>query len=127
MNPLKRFESTAYALLRIMAGFLFAFHGAQKLLGMFGGQRVALASMPGAAGIIEFIGGILVMIGLFASPAAFIASGEMAFAYFMVHQPTGTWPIQNRGELAALYAFVFLFIATRGGGPLSVDGIRGRG
>jgi putative oxidoreductase len=128
MNPLKRFEPTAFALLRIVAGLLFAFHGAQKLLGMFGGHRVPLASLPGAAGIIEFFGGLLVAIGLFASPVAFICSGEMAYAYFMVHQPRGTWPIQNGGELAALYAFIFLFVAARGAGSLSADGgIRGRG
>jgi putative oxidoreductase len=120
MNPLKRFEPTAYALFRIVAGFLFACHGLQKLLGVLGGHRVALASMPGAAGIIETVGGLLVMIGLFASPAAFICSGEMAFAYFMVHQPRGVWPIQNAGEPAALFCFVFLFIATRGAGSLSV-------
>jgi putative oxidoreductase len=120
MNALKRFEPTAYALLRIVAGFLFACHGLQKLVGVLGGHRVALASMPGAAGIIETFGGLLVMIGLFTSPVAFICSGEMAFAYFMVHQPRGGFPIQNQGELAVLYCFVFLFIATRGGGFLSV-------
>lgn len=120
MNALKRFEPTAYALLRIVAGFLFACHGLQKLLGVLGGQRVALASMLGAASLIETVGGLLVMIGLFTSPAAFICSGEMAFAYFMVHQPKGTFPIQNAGEPAVLYCFIFLFIATRGGGFLSV-------
>ncbi|PYR89088.1 MAG: DoxX family protein [Acidobacteria bacterium] len=125
MNALKRFESIAYSLLRIVAGFLFVFHGLQKILGMFGGPRFALASMPGAAGIIEIVGGVLVMIGLFATPAAFICSGEMAFAYFMVHQPKARWPIQNQGELAVLYAFLFLFIATRGNGVISVG--RGRG
>jgi putative oxidoreductase len=120
MSLLKRFEPTAYALFRIVAGFLFACHGLQKLLGVLGGHRVALASMSGAAGIIETVGGLLVMIGLFASPAALICSGEMAFAYFMVHQPKGVWPIQNGGEPAALFCFVFLFIATRGAGFLSV-------
>jgi len=120
MNPLKRFEPTAYALLRIAAGFLFVCHGLQKLLGVLGGHRVALASMPGAASIIETVGGLLVAIGLFTSPAAFICSGEMAFAYFMVHQPRGTFPIQNAGEPAVLFCFIFLFIATRGGGFLSV-------
>jgi putative oxidoreductase len=125
MNPLKRFEPTAYALFRLVFGFLFVCHGLQKLLGVLGGHRVALASMPGAAGIIETVGGLLVMIGLFTSPAAFICSGEMAFAYFMQHQPRGTLPIQNGGEPAALYCFVFLFIATRGAGFLSVG--KGRG
>ncbi|NUR53072.1 MAG: DoxX family protein [Acidobacteria bacterium] len=118
---LKRFEPTAYALLRIVAGLLFMFHGLQKLFGLVGGQRMALASLPGIGGAIELIGGLLVMIGLATSPAAFICSGEMAAAYFMVHQPRGGWPIQNQGELAAIYAFVFLFIAARGGGMLSVD------
>ena len=118
---LKRFEPTAYALFRIVAGFLFLFHGLQKLLGLFGGHRVAIASLPGVAGIIELVGGVLVMIGLATSPAAFICSGEMAAAYFMAHQPRGGWPIQNQGELAALYCFVFLFIAARGGGALRVE------
>lgn len=120
MNVLNRFEPTAYALLRIVAGFLFACHGLQKLLGLLGGHRVALASLPGAAGVIETVGGLLVMIGLFTSPVALICSGEMAFAYFMVHQPRGTLPIQNGGEPAVLFCFIFLFIATRGGGFLSV-------
>jgi putative oxidoreductase len=120
MNALKRFEPTAYALLRIVAGFLFACHGLQKLLGLLGGHRVALASLPGAAGVIETVGGVLVMIGLFTSPAALICSGEMAVAYFMAHQPRGTFPIQNGGEPAVLFCFIFLFIATRGGGFLSV-------
>jgi putative oxidoreductase len=120
MNPLKRLEPTAYALLRIVAGLLFACHGLQKLLGLLGGHRVALASLPGAAGIIETFGGLLVMIGLFTSPVAFICSGEMAYAYFTVHQPRGTFPIQNGGEPAALFCFIFLLIAARGGGWLSV-------
>jgi putative oxidoreductase len=120
MNALKRFEPTAYALLRIVAGFLFACHGLQKLLGLLGGHRVPLASMLGVASIIETVGGLLVMIGLFTSPVALICSGEMAFAYFMVHQPRGTLPIQNGGEPAVLFCLIFLFIATRGGGFLSV-------
>jgi putative oxidoreductase len=120
MNPFKRFEPTAYALLRIVAGFMFICHGLQKLLGVLGGHRVALASMLGGASIIETVGGLLVMIGLFTSPAAFICSGEMAFAYFMVHQPRGAFPIQNGGEPAVLYCFIFLFIAARGAGFLSV-------
>ena len=121
MKFLRRFEPQAYTLLRIVAGLLFLFHGLQKF-GVLGGEMVPLASMRGAAAIIETVGGVLIMIGLATSPVAFICSGEMAYAYFNSHQPRGTWPIQNQGELAALYAFVFLFIATRGGGMLSVDG-----
>jgi putative oxidoreductase len=116
----KRFEPYAYALLRIVAGLLFLFHGLQKLFGMYGGQAVELVSLRGLAGIIELVGGAMIMIGLSTSPVAFIASGQMAFAYFMSHQPQAFWPIQNRGELAALYCFVFLYISTRGSGPLSV-------
>lgn len=123
MNALRRFEPYAYALLRIVAGLLFMFHGLQKF-GLLGGEMVPLASMRGAAAVIETVGGLLIMIGLQAAPVAFICSGEMAYAYFTMHQPRGTWPIQNNGELAALYAFIFLFIATRGAGPLSVSGGR---
>lgn len=123
---LERFEPYAYALLRIVAGLLFTFHGLQKLFGMYGGNAVELMTIPGMAGLIETVGGALIMIGLFASPAAFIASGEMAYAYFVMHQPKGTWPIQNGGELAALYAFIFLYISTRGSGIWSVDWLRGR-
>ena len=122
MKPiLGRFEGPAYALMRVVAGFLFAFHGAQKLLGMFGGQQVPMMSIYWFAGVIELVGVALIMIGLLTSIAAFIASGEMAYAYFTSHVPKGTWPIENGGELAALYCFVFLYIAARGGGALSVD------
>jgi putative oxidoreductase len=121
MRFLRRFEPQAYAMLRIVAGLLFMFHGLQKF-GLLGGQMVPLASMFGAAAVIETVGGLLIMIGLATSPVAFLCSGEMAYAYFTAHQPRGTWPIQNGGELSALYAFIFLFIATRGGGMLSVDG-----
>jgi putative oxidoreductase len=120
MNALKRFEPTAYALFRIVVGFLFICHGLQKLLGALGGHRVPLASMLGAASIIETFGGLLVMIGLLTSPAALICSGEMAFAYFMVHAPKSLWPIQNGGEPAVFYCFAFLYISARGGGFLSV-------
>ncbi len=126
MGFLGRFEPQAYALMRIVAGLLFMFHGLQKF-GMYGGKQVELASLLGAAAIIELVGGALLMIGFAAAPVAFIASGEMAYAYFTAHQPNGTWPIQNQGELAALYAFVFLYIATRGSGIWSVDGARSGG
>jgi putative oxidoreductase len=116
-----------YALLRIVTGFMFMFHGLQKVFGMFGGTP------PGAppfiiygAGLIELVGGILVMIGLFAGPAAFISSGTMAFAFFMGHAIPNSHilPIVNKGELAALYCFVFLYIAAHGSGIWSVDAAR---
>ena len=119
--PLSRFVEPSYAILRIAAGLLFAFHGAQKLFGMFDGTARPLVSLMGLAGIIEFAGGILVMIGLLAGLVAFVASGQMAFAYFLAHAARGGWPIQNEGELAALFCFVFLFIAARGAGIWSVD------
>jgi putative oxidoreductase len=121
VKALRRFEPYAYAFLRIVAGLLFLFHGLQKF-GLVGGQMVPLMSKFGAAAVIETVGGVLIMIGFQAAPVAFIASGEMAYAYFTAHQPRATWPIQNGGELAALYSFIFLYIATRGAGVLSVDG-----
>ena len=123
--PLARLSEPAYAAFRIVFGALFAFHGAQKILGMFGGRVAAVGTQPWAAGMIELVGGILIAIGLLAGLAAFIASGEMAAAYFLAHAPRGTWPIENQGELAVLYCFAFLYIAARGAGTLSVDGVRG--
>jgi putative oxidoreductase len=123
---LGRFAEPFYALLRIVAGFLFACHGAQKLFGALGGQQVELASFMGIAGIVEFGGGVLVLVGLFGSWAAFLASGQMAVAYFKAHAPQGFWPIGNHGELAALFAFVFLYIAARGSGTWSLDKLRGK-
>ena len=118
---LGKWSEPFYAVLRIVAGVLFAFHGAQKLFGSFGGQQVAdYASKMGVAGIVEFVGGILIAIGLFASWAAFLASGQMAVAYWTVHASQGTWPIENGGELAVLYCFVFLYVAARGAGIWSV-------
>lgn len=115
-----RFAETGYVLLRVVAGLMFAQHGAQKLFGVLGGSRVALVSQLGLAGIIEFVAGVMIAAGIFPRWAALIASGEMAYAYFTRHAPNGFWPIANRGELAVLYCFVFLFIALRGGGPFSV-------
>jgi putative oxidoreductase len=115
-----------YALLRIVAGILFMAHGTQKLFGWPGGSPpVEIASMMGVAGIIELVAGFLIAIGLFASWAAFIASGEMAVAYFMAHVPNGWAPILNQGELAVLYCFLFLYIASQGAGIWSVDAARG--
>jgi putative oxidoreductase len=120
-TPLFRFVEPTYAAMRIVVGFLFAFHGGQKLFGMFGGTARPIASQMGFAGLIEFGGGLLVMIGLLGGLAAFICSGQMAFAYFLSHAPRGGWPIQNDGELAALLCFVFLFISARGSGIWSMD------
>jgi len=102
--------------MRIVVGLLFACHGAQKLFGVLGGQQAELASKFGVAGIIELVGGVMIAIGFLTGTAAFIASGEMAYAYFTAHMPKGGAPIQNGGELAVLYCFVFLYIASRGVG-----------
>jgi len=118
---LGRFSPQFYALMRIAAGLLFACHGAQKLFGLFGGQHVPLASMFGVAGIIEFFGGLMIAIGFLTGTVAFIASGEMAYAFFTAHLPRGPIPIRNGGELAVLYCFVFLYIASRGVGIWGVD------
>lgn len=119
---LGRFTPQIYALMRIVAGLLFACHGAQKIFGVMGGQKMEYASMMGLAGFIELIGGLLIAIGLVTGYAATLASGEMAAAYFMAHAPKGGMPIQNGGELAVLYCFVFFYIAARGAGVWSVDG-----
>ena len=122
-----------YALLRIVFGLMFLTFGLQKL-GMFSGQAVPLFSWPfGFAGMIEMVAGVLITIGLVAKPAAFLASGEMAVAYFMVHQfglvqigqPAGALPVQNGGIPAVLFCFAFLYIASRGSGIWSVDAMRG--
>ncbi len=118
---LGRLAPYCYAALRIVAGVLFAFHGLQKLFGMFGGRQAPLMSQFGLAGSIEVVCGLLIAIGLLTSLAAFIASGEMAAAYFIAHAPQGPVPIQNGGELAVLYCFLFLYIAARGGGALAVQ------
>ncbi|MBC6992342.1 DoxX family protein [Hymenobacter sp. BT491] len=121
------YTSYAYALLRLVAGLLFALHGSQKLLGFPGdGHPVPLGSLMGVAGIIELVGGLLIMVGLFARPAAFLASGEMAVAYFMAHFPQSPWPAVNHGEPAILFCFLFLLIAAAGAGVWSLDGLRNR-
>jgi putative oxidoreductase len=117
----ERYAVHLYALMRIVFGFLFIFHGLQKIFGLFGGRTAELLSLRGLAGTIEIVAGALIMLGLYTRPAAFIASGQMAAAYFMSHQPAGLWPIQNRGELAALYCFGFLYIAARGKGAWGFD------
>ena len=120
MPFLNLFSDLLYSLMRLIAGFLFACHGAQKLFGVLGGPQMIHNPMMLAAGIIEFIGGVLIALGVFTTFAAFVASGEMAFAYFMGHAPHGFWPILNHGELAVVYCFVFLYIASRGDGVWSL-------
>jgi putative oxidoreductase len=112
------------SVLRIIAGFLFIAHGAQKLFGFLaqpGTPTPPLMSQMGIGGVLEFVGGLLLMLGLFTRPVAFILSGTMAVAYFQMHAPRGFWPLQNRGELAVLYCFLFLFLAVAGGGEWSLD------
>lgn len=122
-----KYSSHCYALMRMVAGFLFLWHGTQKLLGFPIGMPPGVpAYVTYIAGPIELIGGILIMIGLFTHWAAFLASGLMAFAYWIGHGTTAPLPIQNSGELAALYCFVFLFIASQGGGIWSIDAVRKR-
>jgi putative oxidoreductase len=121
MGWLSRHAERVYALLRIVTGILFACHGAQKLFGALGGTAMTSNPTMLAAGIIEFGGGLLIAIGLLTSWAAFLASGQMAVAYFMVHAKGGFWPIINKGELAVVYCFLFLYIAAHGSGPYGAD------
>lgn len=123
---LGRYSAHLYAFLRIVAGLMFALHGTQKLFGWPGGKAPAAKAVMQFAGAIELAGGVLIAIGLFASIAAFISSGTMAVAYFWRHAPEGFWPIVNKGELAVLYCFVFLYIAAHGAGIWSVESARRR-
>jgi putative oxidoreductase len=112
------------SVLRIIAAFLYMQHGAQKLFGVFATPQMhsfPLFSFMGLGGVIEFFGGLFVLFGLFTRPVAFILSGQMAVAYFMVHAPKGFWPILNGGDLAALWSFIFLYLAAAGGGAWSLD------
>jgi putative oxidoreductase len=125
MERLARYTDQAYALMRIVAGFMFTFHGAQKILGFLTLSRPPIGSQLWFGGLIELICGLLVMVGLKTRWAAFLASGEMAVAYFQFHWKFRLgpefFPIVNKGELAALYCFVFLFIACRGGAIWCLD------
>jgi len=109
-----------YAALRIVAALLYLLHGTQKLVGFPAGQSTSGRLLVIAA-IIEIVAGTLIALGLFTREAAFLASGEMATAYFMVHAPRSFWPIVSRGELPVLFCFIFLYVACRGAGPLSLD------
>jgi putative oxidoreductase len=121
---LTRNSEKCFALLRIIVGLLFACHGAQKLFGVMGG-RIAIHSPIGlAAGLIEFGAGVLVALGFYGRAAAFLASGEMAVAYFMACASQSFWPIANGGEMAVLYCFVFLYMFFHGSGLWSLDSLR---
>jgi putative oxidoreductase len=124
---LGKYEAQIWAVFRIVTGLLFACHGAQKLFGVLDGHTVYGNYLMMLAGVIEFGGGMLVAIGMATTLAAFIASGEMAVAYFKVHVRQGPWPILNGGEKAALFCFAFLAIAARGAGIWSVDQRLGSG
>jgi len=124
MVILGRYSEYVYGIFRVVFGFLIMLHGTQKVLGwppMKGGGELPTILL--VAGIIELVFGFLILIGFFSSIAAFIVSGEMAVAYFYQHQPVGALPIMNGGELAVAYCFACLYIAARGSGILSVDGV----
>jgi putative oxidoreductase len=113
-----------HSVLRIVAALLFLQHGTQKLFVVPSSQSatpVALSSLLGVAGVLEVVGGLLLLVGLWTRPVAFVLSGHMAVAYFFRHAPQGFWPLLNRGEVAVLYCFMFLYFAAAGGGPWSLD------
>jgi putative oxidoreductase len=132
LDQLDRHAGQMRSILRIMSGLLFLAHGTQKFLGFPAGEAAGFGwtfAHPGAyAGIIELVAGALIALGLFTRPAAFLASGTMAFAYFIGHAPQGFWPVNNGGDAAILYCFVFLYFVFAGPGPLSLDArLRGHG
>ena len=122
---MNRAVQITYFLLRVVAGFLFIQAGGLILFGWFGGMpggmKPPLMSQTGIGGILEFFGGILIMLGLFTRPVAFILSGMMAIAYWQFHFPSGHWPVQNQGMPAVLFCFIFLYMAAKGGGEWSLD------
>jgi putative oxidoreductase len=124
---LSTYEPQLYAILRIVTGFLFLWHGSQKLFGFpSAGFVIPLNAQVLIGGTVEFFGGLLVMIGLWTPLAAFISSGEMAFAYWSAHGLHAVLPLMNKGEMAMLYCFLFLFIAARGSGVFSIDYLLGK-
>lgn len=128
-QPCSSWSLRMLSVLRIITGFLFSAHGAQKLFGFLappGAHTVPLFSFMGFGGFLEFFGGLAILIGLFTRPVAFILSGTMAVAYFMFHAPGGFWPIQNKGELAVLFSFIFLYLTFAGGGVWSLDYLLGK-
>ena len=122
MNALSRFADPAYCILRLISGLLLATHGAQKVFGMFGG-KVAAAPQMVFAGWLELVGGLFIALGLLTRPMAFLCSGLMAAAYFMAHAKGGWNPVVNKGELAVVYCFLFLFMFFYGPGRFSLDAL----
>jgi putative oxidoreductase len=128
MSFLSKWSQEILGALRIVAAFMFMQHGLVKLFGFpiaFSGGEVQLFSLIGLAGVLEVFGGLLLLIGLFTRPVAFVLSGQMAVGYFMAHASQGFWTVANGGDAAVLYCFAFLYIAAAGGGKWSVDGLRG--
>ncbi|MCY4601447.1 MAG: DoxX family protein [Acidobacteria bacterium] len=126
---LEPYSECIHDTVRIVAGYCFMLHGLQKMFGLFGGQQVEIASLLGLAGIIETVGGALIIVGLFTKPVAFIASGQMAVAYFIGHvarEGQFFLPLVNRGESAVLFCFLFLYLASAGPGAWSLDARLGR-
>jgi len=120
-----RWQPVALGVFRIMTGLLFICHGGQKLFGFPPSEQPQppLASQAGIGGILEFFGGLLIVLGLFTRPTAFILCGTMAVAYFQFHSPGGFFPVVNKGELAVLYCFTFLYFVFSGAGALSLDSL----
>ena len=128
---MSRFEEATLALLRVVTGLMHMQHGVQKLFGWLKPPdqppgTVELASQMGIGGILETFGGLLIALGLFTRPVAFIMSGMMAVAYFQMHAPNAFFPVLNQGELAVLYCFVYLYLSARGGGRYSLDAMLDR-
>ena len=124
-DRLQKHASKILGITRILFGIMMACHGAQKLLGAFGGMPPGVPPLiVWVGGSIELLGGALLAVGLFTRPAAFLVSGLMAFAYFMGHAPKGFWPIVNLGELAVIYCWLALYFAAQGPGAWSLDGMR---
>ena len=121
MKFFARFAPYLLSVLRIAAAFTFMAHGTQKLFAFPGGHRAVLLSLVALAGVLETFGGALMLVGLFTRPVAFVLAGEMAYAYFTQHLPEGFWPVQNDGELAVLYCFLWLYLVAAGPGPISID------
>jgi putative oxidoreductase len=128
LSAIRSWEPYTRSVLRIVAGLTYSLHGYQKMFGLFGGMggtgaKPPFLSLLWTAGVIETVGGALLILGLFTTPIAFILSGEMAFAYFIRHLPRSPWPIMSGGELAVVYCFLFLYLFTAGPGAWSLDNL----